>query len=223
MYQSPTRRNFRTGLLVGALHVGIAAALLTTFAGGVINQVIHHPLQAQSWAYVPPPPPQPSPVTHARAQTHDTVVATQSPIPGLTHPSELELTPMTPLPSFGGNGEGYLPDIPPVTQATPTFAPIAARPLGDRGAWITTDDYPSRALREGWSGVSRLHLLIGSDGRVAGCSVTASSGHPELDSVACAKVTERARFSPAHDGSGAVGAGTYDGAIRWRINEAPGD
>jgi protein TonB len=87
----------------------------------------------------------------------------------------------------------------------------------------STDDYPSRALRERWSGITRLHLIVTSDGRLEGCTVTAPSGHAELDSVACAKVSERARFSPARDSTGAAGTGTYDGAIRWRINEAPAD
>jgi len=222
MYQSPTSSNFRTGLLVGAVHVGIAAALMTTFAGGIVTAVIHQQLDAMSWATVPPPPPQRDPVTHPAAPTRDSVTAPRPAILGLDQPTTLELAPMTPLPPLPGTGLGILPEI-PIVHTTPTFAPIAARPLGDRGAWITPDDYPARALREGWSGTTRLHLWVGSDGRVESCTVSASSGHAELDGVACAKVTERARFSPARDGSGAVGAGTYDGAIRWRINEVPLD
>ncbi|WP_420382364.1 energy transducer TonB [Novosphingobium sp.] len=225
MYESPTRSTLRTGLVVGAIHVGIGAALLSTFAGGVITEVIHKALPAANWAYVPPPPPHPQPdrVAHAAAPSHDAVAAPQPALPGLAQPTDIALGELLPMQPGAGKGDGFLTDFTPEPHPTPTFAPVAARPLGDRGAWITTDDYPSRALREGWSGVTRLHLLIGSDGRVESCSVAASSGHPELDTVACAKVTERARFSPAHDSSGAAGAGTYDGAIRWRINEVPGD
>jgi len=36
-------------------------------------------------------------------------------------------------------------------------------------------------------------------------------------------VTGRAHFGPARDSTGAAGAGTYGGAIRWRIKEVPVD
>lgn len=222
MYQSPTRRNFRTGLAVAAVQAGIGAALLSAFGGGVIRQVFHPTLQANTMTYMAPLPQQPKPIPHATAPTHDSVIAPPSPIPGLAPPGNLVLGPMTPTLPFAGTGGYELPDI-SITPAKPAYPPVAARPLGDRGSWITTDDYPSRALREGWSGTTRLHVMVGSDGRVEGCTVIASSGHAELDAVACAKVTERARFSPARDSSGAASAGTYDGAIHWRINEVPGD
>lgn len=222
MYESPSRRNVRAGLAVGVVHVAIAAGFLSAFAGGVVKTIIHDTLPA-TWAYVPPLQPPPQRIQkHADAPTRTTVTAPVPAEPGLAAPTGLALGPLMPLPSVGGDGTGVLTELPEVHQ-TPTFTAVAARPLGDRGTWITPDDYPSRALREGWSGTTRLHLLVGSDGRVESCAVTASSGHTELDSVACAKVTERARFSPARDTTGAAGAGTYDGAIHWRINELTGE
>jgi protein TonB len=61
--------------------------------------------------------------------------------------------------------------------------------------------------------------VIGRDGRVSACRVVASSGHDTRDAVACDKVGQRARFSPARDGAGASRQGTCDSAIHWQIQE----
>jgi protein TonB len=59
--QTARRPSLRIGLAVGVLHLGVGAALLTTFAGGAITTVIHRALDANDWTYVPPPPPRPVP------------------------------------------------------------------------------------------------------------------------------------------------------------------
>jgi|GEM_PF-4666415 len=221
MYQSRSggaRQVLGTGVLVGAIQIGIGAALLTTFAGGEIRSVIHNALRANQWTYVPPPAPRPSPAAHASAPGHDSISAPQSAVADLAIPTTLTLGPLAPLPPIEGDGRGFLSDI-PTPKSPPPLPPIAARPLGDPGAWITPGDYPSRALRESWSGVTRLHLIIDGNGRVSACSVIASSGHDMLDTVACDKVSQRARFTPAHDGSGTMHEGTFDTAIRWQIQE----
>jgi protein TonB len=223
VYQSPTRSTLGTGLAVAAIHVVIGAALLATFAGGTITAAIRNELRANNWTYVPPPAPrQPKAATHAATASNSTITAPQPEVPGLGPTGAIVLGTLPAMLPMGNGDGGILSDIPerPVKPALP---PVAAHPLGNPGAWITPDDYPSRALREGWSGVTRLHLVIGGDGRVEACSVIASSGHGELDAVACAKVTERARFTPARDSTGAERDGTYDGAIRWQINEISGD
>jgi protein TonB len=206
------------GLAVGALQVGIGVALLSTFAGGAIRAAIHHQINAHQWTYVPPPRPRPTPSAHAAA-SHDASTASPQPaIAGLSGPTELTLLPISPLPALPGNDAGLLTDFPLPKQA-PALPPVAARPLGDPGAWITPNDYPSRALREGWSGVTRMHLVIDSGGHVSSCTVTASSGHAALDAVACEKVAQRAQFSPARDAAGAAREGVYNGAIHWMIHE----
>jgi periplasmic protein TonB len=93
---------------------------------------------------------------------------------------------------------------PPVAE--PSFAPKVARPLGSPGHWVTSDDYPARSLRERQEGLSRFRLTIGADG-----------SHAELDQATCAKLTRRGKFNAATDGSGKSVAGSYSGAVRWKL------
>jgi protein TonB len=82
---------------------------------------------------------------------------------------------------------------------------------------VTTDDYPSRDLRQGNEGTTAFRVVIGSNGRVSACEVVRSSGHPGLDNATCEAVTARARFEPATDENGAKVVGTYSNSVRWQI------
>jgi TonB family protein len=117
------------------------------------------------------------------------------------------------------------PPSPPImTMPVPPPSPPAqlqqpATPRGSPGNWITTNDYPSRALRDERQGIVVFVLDIGPDGRVSGCQITASSGSADLDAVTCSTITRRARFNPALDGSGEPTTGTYSSRVRWAIPE----
>ncbi|WP_296679570.1 energy transducer TonB, partial [Novosphingobium sp.] len=87
------------------------------------------------------------------------------------------------------------------------------------GLWVSENDYPAADLRQHHTGVTRFQLDIGIDGRVSNCTVTVSSGHPGLDSAACAKLTQRGRFEPAIDSTGARLPGTFSSSVRWQIPE----
>jgi protein TonB len=65
----------------------------------------------------------------------------------------------------------------------------------------------------------RFRLDIAADGRVVGCPITGSSGHPELDAATCALVRRRARFQPARGSEREPGAGSYSNAIDWQLPE----
>ena len=82
---------------------------------------------------------------------------------------------------------------------------------------MTTNDYPQSAIRAELEGTVRFRLSIGTNGRVAGCEISGTSGHAVLDQAACAKLTQRGRFEPASDGTGALVAGSYTGAVRWQL------
>lgn len=116
--------------------------------------------------------------------------------------------------------------------ATPTTgrgAPIIAIPPGARSAapltnpatWVTTQDYPPQALRDGAEGVTDFKLEIGPDGRVSACWITASSGSPTLDQTTCHQVTMRARFAPAVTAEGQPVVGHYANRVRWTIPRPP--
>jgi periplasmic protein TonB len=69
------------------------------------------------------------------------------------------------------------------------------------------------------TGKARFRLEIAADGRVTGCTITASSGHPQLDAATCALVSKRAKFQPARGSNGEPVAGTYSNAIDWQLPE----
>lgn len=56
--------------------------------------------------------------------------------------------------------------------------------LRKMGSSIQEGDYPEEARREGWSGTTRVDVVVGSDGKIKEVSVQESSGFPILDDQA---------------------------------------
>lgn len=203
---------------VGAVHGVMALVLLTGFAGGMIQEFRRKALQ--TWNYLPPPPapspvPDVKPAPHPRDATPRPDPLPQLPLigdPGL----RIDPGPLAPIGSEPGGG--LLPPLPPPSPS-PSFTPRAAKPLGTPGKWVSDADYPAGALRRGQQGASGFELGIGPDGRVRDCRITRSSGSADLDAATCAKVSERASFTPARDAYGNPVAGSFSGVIRWRIPE----
>ena len=109
------------------------------------------------------------------------------------------------------------PVVAPPAPPAPRFQPKPASPKGNPGNWATTNDYPTRALREEREGTTGFRVTVTPDGRVGSCSNTSSSGSPDLDEAACSNITRRARFSPATDGEGNPTSGSYASRVRWVI------
>lgn len=110
----------------------------------------------------------------------------------------------------------------PVAPAPPA-APDRSRALVPRinpASWITTDDYPPRAMREMREGLVTAQLAIGTMGRALTCGIRVSSGHVDLDDETCRTILRRARFLPSLDSNGLPRIALWPIAVRWRI---PGD
>lgn len=107
--------------------------------------------------------------------------------------------------------------VTPQPRPQPSFAPKRAAPRNDSSRWVVTEDYPSKAIREGAEGVAGFRVVVGSDGRVDACEITASSGNAQLDEATCKNVTRRARFEPATDGNGQKVVGSYSSTVRWEL------
>lgn len=111
--------------------------------------------------------------------------------------------------------------IPPVvTPPAPPPTPDrsrAVRPRGNEASWVTTDDYPSSAIREEAQGVTAVRIGVGADGRVTSCDVTSSSGNAALDQAACRNIQRRARFDAALDRDGNPTASTFTKRVRWQL------
>jgi protein TonB len=209
------QRNYGTLVVVGAVELAIGAALVAGLAAKFV------PVTEKAPEAVNIPLPKPSPIPDARPSNRATDKNTLAPPPPMPDSPFQNSGPMA-LPSFGpapSDGEvlGEVAFPTPSPSPSPLAATRPARPKGNPGLWVTTNDYPQSAIRGEFEGVVRFRLAVGSDGRVAGCEVTGSSGYAALDQAACAKLTLRGRFEPASDGSGALVAGSYSGAVRWQL------
>jgi protein TonB len=118
-----------------------------------------------------------------------------------------------------GTGTGTASPGPTSEPTRAAFTPKAPKPKGRPGEWVSRNDYPAQDLREGNEGTVRFRLGVGADGRVTSCTVTGSSGFPRLDTTACTKLTQRGRFEPGTDESGAKVAGTWYSSVRWSIEK----
>jgi TonB family protein len=91
------------------------------------------------------------------------------------------------------------------------------RPRNQEASWITSDDYPSSAIREQVEGVTNTRLDVGVDGRVTSCTVTESSGNAALDQATCRALQRRALFEPALNGNGNPIPSVYTKRVRWSL------
>lgn len=84
-------------------------------------------------------------------------------------------------------------------------------PRGNPGRWVTLDDYPAAALRDGKEGTVQFQLDVTSSGLVGKCTIISSSGHSDLDRETCTLIQRRARFNSSNLG------GQYSSSIIWSI------
>ena len=110
------------------------------------------------------------------------------------------------------------PPPPPVTagrEGTP------ARARANLATYVTADDYPADAIRRAEEGTTGFRLEVGPDGRVTGCTVTASSGSAALDETTCRLMTTRPRFEAARDRQGRPTTAAVNARIRWSLPQRP--
>jgi TonB family protein len=115
------------------------------------------------------------------------------------------------------------PPAPPPPPQASSKRKSPARALTDMGSLIDNDDYPTEALRNDEQGTVAFRLDVSVDGRVAGCTVTRSSGSTSLDKTTCRLMTERARFTPARNRRGKPVTDRVAARIVWRIQESSAD
>jgi len=108
------------------------------------------------------------------------------------------------------------PALPPVPK-------VRAKPAGNPGEWVESEDYPVSALQFGAQGVVGFRLYIDETGKVTDCWITSSSGVQILDDGACALMLERARFDPARNRKGQAVRDIFETKFAWRIPEGTGE
>ncbi|MDE2595784.1 MAG: energy transducer TonB [Sphingomonadales bacterium] len=202
-------------VIVALIHIAAGYALVTGLAYDVAKQLVKKVTTVDIKEEVkkeepPPPPPKKdtAPPPPVAPPVKINVSTTPPPIQTVTTPPP----PAPVIPVITPPAPVAAPAPPP-----PKFQPKSAVPKGNPGAWVTTNDYPSRALREEREGTTGIRLSVGPDGKATGCTVTASSGSPDLDDAACANAQRRARFTPAMDGEGQPTSGSFSTRVRWQI------
>lgn len=199
-------------VIVALIHVVVGYALVTGLAYEGLRQVVKKVTtvdikKEEPKKEEPPPPPK-------QQAAPPPIVAPPPKINVSVAPPPVQ-TVVTPPP--------VAPDVPvlappaPVAPPPPRVQPKQATPKGNPGNWATTNDYPTRALREEREGTTSFRVTVGPDGRVTSCEITGSSGSDDLDNATCSNVTRRARFNPATDGDGNPTSGSYSNRVRWVI------
>jgi len=197
-------------VVVALLHVALGYALVTGLAYEGVKQLVKKvttvDIKKDEPKKEPPPPKKVEAAPPIVAPPPKMNIATVSP------PVEIVQTVPPPVPP-----PVIVAPPAPVAAPPPRVQPKQATPKGNPGNWATTNDYPTRALREEREGTTSFRVTVGPDGRVTSCSITGSSGSPDLDEATCSNVTRRARFNPATDGEGNPTTGAYSSRVRWVI------
>lgn len=80
---------------------------------------------------------------------------------------------------------------------------------------ILPSDYPRDLRERGIGGRVGIDFTVGIDGRVTGCTVTHSSGVPELDALTCRLIQQRFRYRPSTDRYGHPIPDEVEGEHDW--------
>jgi periplasmic protein TonB len=224
-----TRPRERAYALVAVVVVqmGLAFALLTGLrvdfrrSSDVVQRLI-----AVTLTKPPPPPPMLPPPPHERLRQSaprtqpDKIGGSPGPQPTHAPPSVAPVVALKPnaAPSGGGSGAG-----PAVGSGAGGGAGGNAYGAGGGGGSdleqiageIRPRDYPRNLRERGIGGVVGLSFRVEPSGLVSRCTVTQSSGVPELDALTCRLIVQRFRYRPSTDRYGRPIADTVDGEHEW--------
>ncbi len=198
-------------IVVALLHVALGYALVTGLAYNVAKKAMED-LKTFDVTEEPPPPEETPPPPEQTDTPPPPQIVAPPPLVRINQTAPpIVSTPVAPPPQITPRA----PPAPPAPPAVRTVPPRSAS--GNLQGLIRDTDYPPSALDREEQGTVAVSLSIGTNGRVSGCSVTASSGSKTLDSTTCRILTSRAKFTPARDSSGNPTSGTHAQRITWRI------
>lgn len=195
-------------VLVAVFHAVIGYAFMTGLAFNVVKKVAQD-LKTFDVAEEEPPPPEAPPPPPPKVDL---------PPPPMVAPPPIVAAPTISAPVITMAPPVIHEAAPPPAPAKPSMA-VGPKPKGNPQNWLSTDDYPSSAMRDGVQGVTSFRLEVGTDGKPTNCTVTGSSGSALLDDTTCRLVMRRAKFQPAKDTEGNPIASGYSSRTRWQIPE----
>ena len=201
-------------VIVALIHVFAGYALVTGLAyeaaKKVMEKVTTVDIKEEKKKEEPPPPPK-------KDETPPPPIVAPPPpinIAAAPPPVQTVITPPPPPPVVIQTAAPPPPPPPPAASKA-----RGASPKG-QGSWAARiqANYPTRAAREEREGRVGVRVSIGPDGRVTSCTVSSSSGSPDLDEAACSGMSSYARFNPALDDAGNPTTGSYSTAIVYKLN-----
>ncbi|AGH50772.1 TonB family protein [Sphingomonas sp. MM-1] len=199
--------------IVALLHAVIGYAFVTGLAYNVVKKVAQD-LKTFDVEEEPPPPEEVPPPPPPDQPVEPPPVLAPPPIVSVPNPTPPPVTTVREAPPVV-----ITPTAPPAPPPPPPPSQAAkATERGNSSLWVTTDDYPSRALREEREGTTGVAWDVDEQGRVVNCRVTSSSGSPDLDDAACKNITRRGRYKPAQDAAGnPIASSGYTRRVRWQM------
>src|SRR5688500_9434567 len=142
-------------IIVALIHVAIGYALITGLAYNAVKKAIERVTTVDIEEEVPeeeePPPPPPDEIVPPPP------VAPPPPINVSVTPPPIQTVQTPPPPAPVIPIARPAPPPPPPAPATP---PKAAQPRGNYSSWASTEDYPSRALRDEREGTTGIRVTV---------------------------------------------------------------
>jgi len=197
-------------IIVALIHIALGYALVTGLAYNVLKKAAED-LKTFDVEEEPPPPEEKPPPPEQNVPPPPQIVAPPPIVRTNTVAPPIVSVNIAPPPVITQTA-------PPAPQAPPKpVVSQAAKAKANLPSLFSTDDYPQSAIRNEEQGTTAVRLTIGTDGRVADCSITQSSGSSALDTATCNIIRRRARYSPAKDQAGNPITGTDAARIRWEL------
>jgi len=222
----PRERAFALAAVV-AVQLALAFVLVTGLrvdfrhTADVVQRLVEVTLAKPPPPPVVAPPPKPQPHQESAPKAAPNKLG-GSPGPKPTHapPSVAPIIPIKPnaAPSGGGTGTG------------PAIGAGAGGGTGGNGygagggggteleqiaGEIGRRDYPRQLANAGIGGVVGIMFRVEPTGLVSRCTVTRSSGVPELDALTCRLIVQRFRYRPSTDRYGRPIADNVEGEHEW--------
>ena len=205
--QSVSNRRLVSIAIVVVIHLLLGYALITGLGTNFIKKMATD-LKTFDVEDEPPPPPDKPPPPPPEQKVEPPPMVAPPPIvspPQISAPVAIQVVPRAPV--------IITPQAPPAPP--PPRVSQAASARGDPAQWITNDDYPPSAQRDGREGVSVIAWEVNTAGKVENCHVTQSSGSSDLDETACRVLTRRGKYTPAKDQDGNPIRQNQSRRVRW--------
>jgi protein TonB len=197
--RNPTKHMVGVGVVI-VMHIILGWALLNGLARKVV-EVVKGPIETKIIEEVKPPPPPPP-------ENLPPPPKLPPPPPAFMPPPEVQIQNPPPAPAITVQTVPP-PPAPPVTIAPPPApepappappAPSRVAPQVNFNADCTKPNYPPAAARAEATGIVRIKVTVGVDGRATATEIAKSSGpsreHKLLDRAAEAAIRDTCKFKP---------------------------